>query len=118
MKPNDLISLIKDKHKRRTEKIRHLKLEHQPIISEITVAEKEEIHARIDSCESIEERDRIVMEVVIRSLCGWDEVGEITDENIEDFKQVYSSDIVIELYRCIVDFSYLDEKGINAAKKS
>lgn len=118
--PDDLIALLKDRKQRRQEKIRHLKLDHQPIIYEITVAEKEEIRDRIDAAESPEERDKVVMETVIRSMCGWDgdDAANVTDDHINGLKEVYSADVILEIYRCIVDFSYLDEKGINGAKKS
>jgi dephospho-CoA kinase len=118
MNIDELLGVLESKKQRRSEKVRHLGLESPPLIYEITVAEKEAIHKAMDKCESVEVRDDLLMETVMKSMCGWDDVKAISAEQIERFKSVYSADVMIELYKCIVDFSYLGEKGVVAAKKS
>ena len=118
MNVDDLLGLLEDKKQRRSEKVRHLSLDHQPLIHEIYVSEKEQVQKDMDASETAEDRDLVLIETIIKSMCGWDDVKEISQEHIERFKSVYSGDVMVELYKCIVDFSYLGEKGVGAAKKN
>lgn len=118
MNANDLLDLLESKKQRRSEKVRHLGLDHQPVIYEIYAAEKNEIQKRLDATEDFEQKQDVVLEVVIRSMCGWDDSGEITEEHRERFLSVYSTEVILELYKCICDFGYLHEQGIVQAKKS
>lgn len=118
MNVDQLIGLLESNKQRRSEKVRHLNLKHQPVIHEVTVAEKEEIQKKLTEAKTVEDKDTVVIEVVIRSMCGWDEAGEVTPDHIKHIKSIYSSDVIIELYKCIVDFSYLGEQAIVKAKKS
>lgn len=118
MDANGLISLLKDNKQRRNEKVRHLGLDHQPVIHELMVSEKLELEARLASEGCPDKQHDIVIDTVIRSMCGWDDAGDITQDHIDALKDVYSSEIIIELYRCIVDFGYLGEQGIATAKKN
>lgn len=118
MDANSLIDLLKEKKQRRSEKVRHLGLDHQPVIYEMTVSEKLAVQAEIDAATDVDQQHDIVIKTVIKSMCKWDESGEITQEHIDALKDIYSSDVIIELYRCISDFGYLGEQGIDKAKKS
>jgi len=118
MNVDDLLGILEEKKQRRSEKVRHLGLDHQPLIYEITVSEKEAIHKEMDGCDSNAARDQVLLETVIKSMCGWDGVKKITAAQMKRFKSVYSDAVVVELYKCIVDFTYMGEKGVLAAKKN
>jgi len=119
MNANDLMSLLESKKERRCEKVTHLGLDHQPIIYEITVAEKAEINARLKACEEDDEAsDLVVIETIIKSMCGWDEAGEVTSEHINQFKTIYSAAVITDLFLCVSNFNYLGDKGITTAKKN
>lgn len=118
MKPEELLSLLESKKQRRNEKIRHLGLDHQPIIYEIMAAEKMEIQKELKAAKKEEEKDAVIYRAVIRSMCGWDGADEVTDEQINRFKALYSESVILEIYRCISDFNYLHEKAVVDAKKN
>jgi len=118
MDANTLLELLESKRQRRSEKITHLNLKHPPLIHEITVTEKQEVTDEIASCESVDDKHKVVEKTVIRSMCGWDEAGEITDDHIKHLEGLYSGDVIIEIYKCVVDFGYLGEQGISKAKKN
>lgn len=116
MNADKLLDLLRSKNNRRQEKVTHLGLDHQPVIYELMVSEKEEIQKRINEAETAEEKHDIAIETVIKSMCGWDDAGEVTQEHIDGLKQVYSADVIVELYQCVADFGYLGEQGIAKAK--
>jgi len=119
MNANKLLELLESKKQRRSEKITHLGLEHQPIIYEITVAEKKLVNDRIEACKEDDDAiDAVVIETIIKSMCKWDQAGEVTIEHVEQFKAIYSASVITELFLCVSNFNYLGEKGIATAKKS
>jgi len=118
MDVDQLLGVLEENNTRRSKKVTNLELSHQPVIYEITVAEKEAHRKHHESLETEIERENDVMKVIIRSMCEWDKSGEITQEHIDKFKAIYSPDVVWELYRSILDFGYMGPEGVAAAKKS